>query len=104
MPQVPLEIDEDLTLEVKPVKVLDFSEKELRSKRIPMIKVLWRNSQIEEVTWEREFEMRKKYPDLFLNSGMRFEFRGRNLFFLRGKCKSRLYSNPTKNNNNNNNR
>ena len=50
-----------------------------------MIKVLWRNSQVEEVTWEREYEMRKKYPDLFLNSGMRFEFRGRIFFFLEGK-------------------
>jgi hypothetical protein len=40
LPQVPLEIDEDLTLEVKSVKVLDYSEKELRSKRILMIKVL----------------------------------------------------------------
>jgi hypothetical protein len=44
LPQVPLEIDEDLTVEVKPMKVLDYSEKELRSKRISTIKVLWRNS------------------------------------------------------------
>jgi hypothetical protein len=40
LPQVPLEIDEDLTLEVTPLKVLDYSEKELRSKKIPTIKVL----------------------------------------------------------------
>ena len=61
-------------MEIKPVKVLNYSEKELRSKRIPMIKVLWRNSQVEKVIWEKESEMRKKYPKLFINSGMRFEF------------------------------
>ena len=69
LPQVPLEIAEDLTLEVKPVKVLDYSEKELMNKKILMIKVLWRSSQIEEVTWERESEMRRKYPELFINTG-----------------------------------
>ncbi|XP_034929520.1 uncharacterized protein [Populus alba] len=48
LPQIPLEIDENLTLEMKPVKVLDYSVKELRNKKIPIIKILWRNSQIEE--------------------------------------------------------
>jgi hypothetical protein len=69
LPQVLLEIAEDLTLEVKLVKVLDYSEKQLRNKKICMIKVLWRSSQIEEVTWERESEMRRKYPELFINTG-----------------------------------
>jgi hypothetical protein len=40
LPQIPLEIDIDL----KPVKVLDYSEKELRSMKILMIKVSRRNS------------------------------------------------------------
>jgi len=31
LPQVLLEIAEDLTLEVKPMKVLDYSEKQLRN-------------------------------------------------------------------------
>ncbi|XP_011007020.1 PREDICTED: uncharacterized protein LOC105112847, partial [Populus euphratica] len=48
LPQIPLEIDENLTLEIKPVKVLDYNVKELRNKKIPIIKILWRNSQIEE--------------------------------------------------------
>jgi hypothetical protein len=46
LPQILLEIDEDLTFELRLEKVLDHSEKELRSKRILMIKILWRNSQI----------------------------------------------------------
>lgn len=63
--QVPLEIEEDLTLQVKPIKVIDHGKKELRNRSIPMIKVLWRSSQIEEETWERESKMRRKYPELF---------------------------------------
>jgi hypothetical protein len=44
LPQIPLKIDIDLTLEMKLVKVLDYSEKELRSMKILMIKVSQRNS------------------------------------------------------------
>jgi hypothetical protein len=40
------------------------------NKKIPMIKILWRSSQIEEETWERESEMRRKYPELFQDPGM----------------------------------
>jgi hypothetical protein len=65
LPQVPIKIEKDLTLEVKPVKILDWSEKELRNKKIYLVKVLWRSSQIEEETWEKEAEMRRKYPELF---------------------------------------
>jgi hypothetical protein len=36
-----LKVKEDLTLEVKPIKILDQSEKELRSKKIHMVKILW---------------------------------------------------------------
>jgi hypothetical protein len=68
--QVPVEIKEDLSMEVRLVKVLDRSEKELRNKKIPMIEILWRSSQIEEETWERESEMRRKYPELFQDPGM----------------------------------
>ena len=52
------------------MKVLDQSEKELRNKKISMIKILWRSSQIEEETWERESKMRRKHPELFQYSGM----------------------------------
>jgi hypothetical protein len=58
LPQVPVEVKEDLTLEVRPIKILDWGEKELRNKKVPIIRVLWRSSQIEEETWERESEMR----------------------------------------------
>ena len=65
LPQVPVEVKEDLTLELRPIRILDQEVKELWSKKIPIVRILWQNAQIEEETWEREAEMRKKYPSLF---------------------------------------
>jgi len=87
--QIPLEIDENLTLEMKPMKVLDYNVKELRNKKIPIIKILWRNSQIEEVTWERESQMRQKHPELFLDSSTRFNFKDKISFLGEENVKTR---------------
>ena len=73
LPQVPIEVKEDLTLELRPIRILDQEVKELRNKKIPIVRILWRNAQIEEETWEREVEMRKKYPNLFELPGMDYE-------------------------------
>ena len=63
--QEPIEIHEDLSLQEKPVQILDFKVKTLRNKEIPLVKVLWRNQTVEEATWEREADMRASYPELF---------------------------------------
>ncbi|KAL5572182.1 hypothetical protein UlMin_021779 [Ulmus minor] len=56
---------EDLSLQEKPVQILDFKVKTLRNKDIPLVKVLWQNQLVEEATWERESDMRASYPELF---------------------------------------
>ncbi|KAL5567803.1 hypothetical protein UlMin_024378 [Ulmus minor] len=61
----PIEVREDLTYQEQPVQILDRKDKALRNKVIPLVKVLWRNHKVEEATWEREDEMRAKYPHLF---------------------------------------
>ncbi|KAL5574279.1 hypothetical protein UlMin_023876 [Ulmus minor] len=61
----PIQVNEDLTYEEKPVQILDRKDKTLRNKVIPLVKVLWRNHKIEEATWEREDDMRISYPELF---------------------------------------
>ena len=61
----PVEIQPDLTYAAEPVQILSREVKQLRSKRIPLVKVLWPNQHREEVTWEREDEMKEKYPYLF---------------------------------------
>ena len=61
----PLEVREDLTYIEHPVEILDRKEQVLRTKVIPLVRVLWRNHSVEESTWEREDEMREQYPFLF---------------------------------------
>ena len=60
-----IEVQEDLTYEEKPVKILDRQDKILRNKIIPLVKVSWKNHKMEEATWEREDDMKARYPELF---------------------------------------
>uniref|UniRef100_A0A6N2KT27 Reverse transcriptase domain-containing protein n=1 Tax=Salix viminalis TaxID=40686 RepID=A0A6N2KT27_SALVM len=61
-------VKEDLTMEVKPIKILD-RDVLLKNKRVPLVRVLWRSSQIEEETWEKESKIKEKYPHLFPEIG-----------------------------------
>ena len=60
-----VEIQLDLSYEEKPVEILDRKEQILWNKTISLVRVLWKNQQIEESTWELETKMREKYPYLF---------------------------------------
>jgi hypothetical protein len=82
LPQVPIEVNEGLIMEVKPVRIIDQIKKVLKNKKISLVKVLWRGSQLEEESWEREEEMRSKYSGLFLKSGKKFNFKDK-IFFCR---------------------
>jgi hypothetical protein len=73
LPQVPVEVEGDLKLELMPIRILDWEVKELRNRKIPIVRILWRNTQIKEETRERESKMRKKYPNLFELLGMDYE-------------------------------
>ena len=46
----PIELEEDLSIEVQPVAIVDREIKQLRNKVIPMLKVLWRSDTIEKMT------------------------------------------------------
>jgi hypothetical protein len=61
----PLQVQVDLRYEELQVQILDHKEQQLRSKTIPLVKVLWRNHVVEEASWELEHDMRNKYPHLF---------------------------------------
>ena len=65
---VPLEaiqLDNDLTYEEKPVKILEFASRVTRSKVIKFCKVQWSHHIEEEATWEREEDLRKDNPHHF---------------------------------------
>jgi hypothetical protein len=53
----PLDIQANLTYEELPVQVLDRKEQQLRTKTIPLVKVIWRNHGVEEESLELEHEM-----------------------------------------------
>ena len=74
LPHVPMKIKGDLTMEAKPIKILDQDVRVLRNKRVSPVRVLWRNSRIEEETREKESEMKKKFPHLFFNIGTLLKF------------------------------
>ena len=67
-----IELRDELSYEEQPVQILGKEKKELRSKTISLVKVLWRNHLVEEATWEREDQMRSQYPHLFHDTGMNF--------------------------------
>ncbi|KAK6121488.1 hypothetical protein DH2020_044767 [Rehmannia glutinosa] len=60
-----IQIDESFSYEEKTTTILDRGVKKLRNKEIPLVKVLWSNHKVEEATWEREEDIRAKYPHLF---------------------------------------
>ena len=66
--QVPVEeivFKKGLTYEEHPVKILETAERVTRSRVIKMCKVQWHRYSEEEATWEREEDLREKYPELF---------------------------------------
>ena len=60
-----VQVQEDLSYESRLIQIIDRDIKRLRNKEIPLVKVLWQNQRLEEATWEREDDMRQKYPELF---------------------------------------
>ncbi|XP_070679239.1 uncharacterized protein [Malus domestica] len=50
IPPQPLEINLNLTYDEEPMTLLDWKDKELRNKTVPLVKVLWKNYSVEEAT------------------------------------------------------
>ena len=66
---VPLEaiqLDNNLTYEEKPVKILEFASRVTRSKVIKFCKVQWSHHTEDEATWEREEDLLKDHLTYFL--------------------------------------
>jgi hypothetical protein len=60
-------VQQDLTLECRPVRILESSERVMRRRTTKYVRVLWTNQTEREATWELEEQMRKKYPELFVD-------------------------------------
>ncbi|GJZ63860.1 putative reverse transcriptase domain-containing protein [Tanacetum coccineum] len=63
-----IQVDDKLHFIEEPVEIMDREVKRLKQSRIPIVKVRWNSRRGPEFTWEREDQMQKKYPHLFLIS------------------------------------
>ncbi|KAI3801819.1 hypothetical protein L1987_29936 [Smallanthus sonchifolius] len=61
-------IDETMQFVEKPVEIMDREIKQLKRSRIPIVKVRWESKRGPEFTWEREDQMKLKYPHLFTDA------------------------------------
>ncbi|GJT73810.1 hypothetical protein Tco_1033096 [Tanacetum coccineum] len=62
-----IQIDDKLNFIEEPVEIMDQEVKRLKQSRIPIVKVHWNSRRGPEFIWEREDQMKKKYPHLFVN-------------------------------------
>ncbi|GJS45173.1 putative reverse transcriptase domain-containing protein [Tanacetum coccineum] len=61
------QIDDKLNFIEEPIEIMDREVKRLKQSRIPIVKVCWNSRRGPEFTWEREDQIKKKYPHLFVN-------------------------------------
>ncbi|XP_070037798.1 uncharacterized protein [Nicotiana tomentosiformis] len=59
------QVTEQLSYEKTLIAILDRQVQRLRTKDVASVKVLWRNNNVEEMTWEAEEDMKSRYPHLF---------------------------------------
>jgi hypothetical protein len=77
LPMEDLDAKEDLSYEEYLVKILEPSERVTQNKNIRMFKVQWSHHTEEEATWEREEELKAKFPSFLSDPS---ESRGRDSF------------------------
>ncbi|GKB91018.1 putative reverse transcriptase domain-containing protein [Tanacetum coccineum] len=67
IPMKELRLDDKLNVVEKPIKIMDREVKQLKQSRISIVKVRWNSKRGPEFMWEREDQIRAKYPHLFPN-------------------------------------
>ncbi|GJY99734.1 putative reverse transcriptase domain-containing protein [Tanacetum coccineum] len=65
VPMDEIQLDDKLHMIEEPVEVVNKEVKRHKQSRIPIVKVRWNSQRGPEFTWERENQIKKKYPHLF---------------------------------------
>ncbi|XP_076933896.1 uncharacterized protein LOC143599961 [Bidens hawaiensis] len=66
--QLPLDevrIEETMHFVERPVEIMDHKDKVTKLSSLPLVKVRWESKQGADFTWEREDQIKEKYPHLF---------------------------------------
>ncbi|GKC49411.1 hypothetical protein Tco_1072156 [Tanacetum coccineum] len=85
--QVPLDeirVDDKLNFMEEPMEILEREFKKLKRSRIAIVKVRWNLKRGPEFTWEREDQMKLKYPHLFSDVSCNTSKLGRSGIRVRG--------------------
>ncbi|KAI3828281.1 hypothetical protein L1987_02379 [Smallanthus sonchifolius] len=61
-------IDDKLHFVEEPIEVTDWKVQKTRRNRVKLVKVRWNSKRGPEYTWEREDQIKAKYPSLFTNT------------------------------------
>ena len=72
LPVQDIQMHLDFTFDEELKAILDHEVKQLRSKQVPLVNVLWQYHGMEEATWEPKSTMMAQYPQLF-NLGINFK-------------------------------
>ena len=80
LPVQEVQIHSDLSYDEEPKAILAREVRQLRNKKVPLVKVLWQHHGREEATWELEPAMKTQYLQLF-DTSKNFE---EEIFFLGG--------------------
>ncbi|GJZ19601.1 putative reverse transcriptase domain-containing protein [Tanacetum coccineum] len=67
IPLEEIQLDDKLNFVEEPVEIMDREVKQLKRRRIPIIKVRWNARRGPKYTWECEDQFKEKYPHLFTN-------------------------------------
>ncbi|GJY95347.1 putative reverse transcriptase domain-containing protein [Tanacetum coccineum] len=60
-----IRVDDKLNFVEEPMKIMEREFKKLNRSRISIVKVRWNSKRGPEFTWEREYQMKLKYPHMF---------------------------------------
>ncbi|KAK7285601.1 hypothetical protein RJT34_20377 [Clitoria ternatea] len=60
-----MDVWDDLSIPPVSVRIVEHSVKKLRNKLVPLVKLAWKHGNMETFTWEREDDIRERYPDSF---------------------------------------
>ena len=63
-----LDLQDNLSYQEYPVRILDHAERTTRRHNIKFLKVQWSHYSEKEATWEREDRLRLEYPSFFPTS------------------------------------
>jgi predicted Ser/Thr protein kinase len=62
-----INLQSNLSYKENPIRILDRAERKTRNRVTKFVKAQWSRHSVREATWEQEDQLRKHYPNLFLD-------------------------------------